>query len=111
MQGNSTTTRQLIEALGLGAGYNLYQGHLERPSGLAHRAIYAGSRAGASRLGGGINDKVNRRVAEMLTSDDPTVYIRGAQTVARNPMLIERLRQISSIFGIFSVQMGTVLTE
>jgi hypothetical protein len=98
VQGNSTTARQIAE-LGLAGGvggvgiYNL------DPTALSVAAFIAGRRH--------INDRVSRRVAEMLTSRDPTVLAQGVRIVARNNNFMERLRRLDGRIGQVGGQQGT----
>jgi hypothetical protein len=92
IQGNSTTARQLVE-LGLAGGaagtggvgaYNM------DPKQMTYAAI-AGALIGGKHH---IDTRLANRVAEMLTSQDPTVLLRGARVVARDNRLLEGLRSI-----------------
>lgn len=92
IQGNSTTTRQLVE-LGLAGGaagtggvgaYNM------DPKQMTYAAI-AGALIGGKHH---IDTRLANRVAEMLTSKDPAVLLRGARVVARDHRLMNGLRSI-----------------
>lgn len=91
VQGNSTTARQLAE-LGLAGGtYGISTGGNvldPNPSALMNAAIVYGAARGKNA----INEKLARRVAEMLASNDPRVLLQGIQTVARNQNLFNSLR-------------------
>jgi hypothetical protein len=91
VQGNSTTARQLAE-LGLAGGtYGISTGGnvlSPSPSALLNAAIVYG----AARGKGAINERLSRRVAEMLTSNDPRILLQGIRTVARNQNLFNFLR-------------------
>jgi hypothetical protein len=90
IQGNSTTARQLIErglaggGLGIGGvgAYNM------DPTQMTVAAVM-GAIAGGSRR---IDQRVARRVAEMLASDDPASIARGVQIIARSHHFMEALR-------------------
>lgn len=99
--GNSSTVRQLTEA-GLaggttsGAGYSLSTGDWS-PSGFTSAAALGGLLSGVGRFAGGkvqkgIDQRVSRKVAEMLVSDDPKVLQKGIAIVAKQPKLLAALR-------------------
>jgi hypothetical protein len=82
---NSTSVRQAFEAGAFGVG-----------SGAAYwnPDSWTGSAGLAFALRGGthiINQRVAIRVAELLTSRDPSVVERGIQMVTRNPRLLRAL--------------------
>lgn len=91
VQGNSTTARQLAElglaggTYGLGTGGDLLN---PNPSALMNAALVYG----AARGKGKINENVSRKVAEMLTSNDPAKLLQGIRVVARNQNLFNSLR-------------------
>jgi hypothetical protein len=91
VQGNSTTARQLAE-LGLAGGtYTVGTGGnvlSPSPSALFNAALVYG----AARGKGVINERLSRRVAEMLASNDPQILLRGIRTVTRNQNLFNSLR-------------------
>jgi hypothetical protein len=91
VQGNSTTARQLAE-LGLAGGaYGFSGGGINPftdPGALVNAAIVYGAARGRNV----INERLSRRVAEMLVSNDPRTITRGVQTVARNQTLFNSLR-------------------
>ncbi len=91
VQGNSTTARQLAE-LGLAGGaYGLSGGGINPftdPGAVVNAAIIYGAARGRNA----INERLSRRVAEMLVSNDPRTLLRGIQTVARNQTLFNSLR-------------------
>lgn len=105
--GNSTTARQLIEAgLAGGVGAGLYSGW--DPSSMAQGAgAIAGARIGASkflseeaRVGlrhmiGKVDARTARRVAELLTSNDPRLLRQGYQMAAKSNAIMEGLRNIA----------------
>lgn len=90
VQGNSTTARQLAElgfaggagSLGAYGTYNLDPAQVTTAAMMG--ALLAGRR--------NIDQRVARRVAEMLTSNDPAVLTRGMQIVARSGQMMENLR-------------------
>src|SRR5574343_1067414 len=91
VQGNSTTARQLAE-LGLAGGAYTFSGGglnpFTDPGAVANAALVYG----AARGKGAINERLSRRVAEMLVSNDPRTITRGVQTIARNQTLFNSLR-------------------
>jgi hypothetical protein len=111
VQGNSKTARFFFEALGLGVGANVLSGdaNITDPQGLIIGAMLAGGRRGIKRASGRANQAVNKRVAEMLTSDDPNVFMQGIRLVARTPKYMRRLRDIGAILGIGAGQQGAGL--
>lgn len=92
--GNSTTSRQLFEMgmagganAGLGAGaYGVATGNWDSTSLLAG-ALWAGAK-------GKIDQRVSRRVAEMLASNDPQRLARGISMVSGNRALRQAFRDL-----------------
>ena len=86
-----TTARQLAElglaggTYGLGTGGDILN---PNPSALVNAALVYG----AARGKGKINENVSRKVAEMLTSSDPTKLLQGIRVVTRNQNLFNSLR-------------------
>lgn len=102
LHGNSTTVRQLAEA-GLagstssGAGYGLATGDWS-PKGMLSAAMTGAAIGGAGRfaagkLNQGIDQRVSRKVADMLVSDDPKVLQKGIAIVAKNGSIMKALRR------------------
>lgn len=90
VQGNSTTARQLAE-LGLAGGAYGFSGGASNPldpSAVMNAAIVYGALKGKNA----INERLSRRVAEMLVSQDPQVLLRGIRTVVQNRQLFNSLR-------------------
>jgi hypothetical protein len=116
--GNSTTARQLIEAgLAGGVGAGLYSGW--DPSSMATGAAgLAGSRIGASkflseeaRVGlhhmiGKVDARTARRVAELLTSNDPRDLRAGYQMAAKSNAIMQGLQNMARRIGL-SAQTAT----
>jgi hypothetical protein len=110
--GNSTTARQLIEAgLAGGAIGGLTSGW--DPTTMAQGAgALAGSRIGASKLLseeakvglkhmiGKVDAKTARRVAELLTSDDPRLLRQGYQMAAKSNAIMQRLHNLARRLAI-----------
>jgi hypothetical protein len=91
VQGNSTTARQLAE-LGLAGGAGLAtNGDFSNlhPSALMSAALVYGAAKGHGK----INEAVSRKVAELLTSNNPRILLRGIQMVAKNNQLFSALRR------------------
>ncbi|MCS3692008.1 hypothetical protein ABIF07_001076 [Bradyrhizobium elkanii] len=91
VQGNSTTARQLAE-LGLAGGAYGFSGGGLNPFTDPGAVVNAAIVYGAARGRNAINERLARRVAEMLVSNDPRTITRGIQTVARNQTLFNSLR-------------------
>lgn len=90
VQGNSTTARQLAE-LGLAGGAFGFSGGVTNPldpGAVMNAAIVYGAVRGKSA----INERLSRRVAEMLTSQDPRILMQGIRAIARNRELFNALR-------------------
>jgi len=99
VQGNSTTARQLAElglaggAYGLSSGGNLNP--FSDPGAVANAALVYGAARGRNA----INERLSRQVAEMLTSNDPHILLRGIQTIARSRELFDGLRRFDLAFA------------
>ncbi len=91
VQGNSTTARQLAE-LGLAGGaYGVSGGGINPftdPGAVVNAALVYGAARGRNV----VNERLSRRVAEMLVSNNPQTITRGVQTIARNQTLFNSLR-------------------
>lgn len=109
--GNSTTARQLIEA-GLAGGVGGLAGGFSSGWDPSATIGWAGGAAGA-RLGsskllpeqikvgakhliGKVDAKTARRVAELLTSDDPRLLRQGLQMAAKNETIMRRLKTVAN---------------
>lgn len=94
VQGNSTTARQLIEAgLAGGVGYGTATGDWNPQSVFTAAFIGGVARGAASKANQRIDQNVARRVAGMLTSDNPRVLQQGMRIVASQPRMLESLRR------------------
>jgi hypothetical protein len=89
VQGNSTTARQWVE-LGLASGTSGIGLYNQDPKQVAYSGIATALVAGKNH----INQQLARRVAEMLTSNDPKLLVKGAQLVARNSNIMNGLRSL-----------------
>lgn len=110
VQGNSTTARQLIEAgLAGGVGYGASTGDWN-PQNVFTAAFVGGlARGAASRVNQSIDQRVARRVADMLVSPDPAILQRGMNLVARQPRYLDALRNAdNSLARIAGEQSGAV---
>jgi hypothetical protein len=95
--GNSTTVRQLAESGLAGAGavgaVEAIKEHDYNPVHLVGAFVAAALiRHSAQR----IDERVARRVGEMLASNDPAVLQRGVQVVASSPVYFEALRRATA---------------
>jgi hypothetical protein len=98
VQGNSTTARQLAE-LGLAGGAYGFSGGGINPFTDPGAVVNAALVYGAARGRNAINERLARRVAEMLVSNDPRIITRGVQTIARNQSLFNALRSFDRGFA------------
>lgn len=90
VQGNSTTARQLAE-LGLAGGAGALSSY--GAYSMDPREIAVGAVMGALLAGGRhIDQRVARRVAQMLASDDPAILRRGLRVVTGNNQFMDALR-------------------
>lgn len=106
--GNSTTARQLIEAGLAGGAVSGYATGWDPGSMMAGATGLAGARwgkgahkgleeiaIGAKHLIGKVDAKTARRVAELLTSDDPRLLQEGYRMAAKNEAIGNGLRKIA----------------
>ncbi|MFA5952923.1 MAG: hypothetical protein WC807_21920, partial [Hyphomicrobium sp.] len=91
VQGNSTTARQLAE-LGLAGGAYGFSGGGINPFTDPSAVLNAALVYGAARGRNVVNERLSRRVAEMLVSNDPQILLRGIRTIARNQTMFNSLR-------------------
>lgn len=110
VQGNSTTARQLIEAgLAGGVGYGTATGDWNPQSVFTAAFVGGLARGAASRANQSIDQRVARRVADMLVSPDPQVLQRGMTLVARQPRYLNALRNAdNSLARVAGEQSGAV---
>jgi hypothetical protein len=110
VQGNSTTARQLIEAgLAGGVGYGTATGDWNPQSVFTAAFVGGLARGAASRANQSIDQRVARRVADMLVSPDPRVLQRGMALVARQPRYLDALRNAdNSLARVAGEQSGSV---
>jgi hypothetical protein len=94
--GNSSTARQLGEMGLAGGAVATFEGLKEHDFNPAH-IIAAALTYGAVRHGAKIIDeKVARRVGEMLASDDPAVLTKGIQVATSSPVIFDALRRATA---------------
>lgn len=105
IQGNSTTARQLAE-LGLAGGtYGIGTGgDVTNPN--ASAVMNAALVYGAARGKAAIDQRVARKVGEMLASSDPAVLQKGIQIVARNGRFMDALRSTDKRLAAVGGQQG-----
>jgi hypothetical protein len=96
VQGNSTSMRQWAE-LGLagGAGLVASGGNPFDTKALATGALIYGLRRGATK----INSRVAARVGQMLASDDPAVFQKAVQIVARDRRFLKAVEAATEFLG------------
>ncbi len=93
--GNSTTARQLAEMGLAGGAVATYEGLKEHDFNPSH-VLAAALTFGAARYGAAkIDERVARRVGELLASNDTAKLAKGAKIVARSPALMDALRRIT----------------
>jgi len=93
----STTARQFAEMGLAGGAVATYEGLKEKSFNPAH-IIAVALTVGAARHGAKvIDEKVARRVGEMLASSDPAILARGLKVVASRPILMDALRQATNV--------------
>lgn len=91
--GNSTTARQLVE-LGLAGGSGMLAsgGNISDPTTWIVGAL---TRYGIAQGRQVVDQRMARRVAEMLVSQDPRLMQVGVRAAANNPRLLDALRNAS----------------
>lgn len=102
LQGNSTTARQLVEAGLAGGAVGAYQGGGDITSISAGAIIGAALRRGATK----IDERIARRVAERLASDDPQVLQEAIDMIGRSPQLLNALRSAEDQLGRVVIPSG-----
>lgn len=112
--GNSTTARQLYELAAAGATNPVALGTAAAGAqgfatgnmgpGDAVTGILVGlARRGQIR----IDERIARRVGEMLASNDPKILQKGLQAVSRNNSMRDALRQVDEMIARTAGQQGT----
>lgn len=87
VQGNSTTTRQLVE-LGLAGGVGGYEGYQGDPQAMVKAALVYGAARG-HRV---IDERVAQQVARLLASDNVGQLQRGLRILTRNQNMMGAIR-------------------
>jgi hypothetical protein len=85
VRGNSTTARQIIE-YGLASGAGGYGAFTGDPNAIAAATLVAGRRA--------VNERLSRRIAELLVRNDPDSFKKAAEYVMRDQRTLDRLRSL-----------------
>lgn len=96
LQGNSTTTRQLVE-LGLAGGVGGYESYTGDPEALMKAALVYGAARGHRVL----DERVARHVARLLISNNVSQLQKGIELVSKNPALIGAIRNADA--GLASI--------
>lgn len=102
VKGNSTTARQLVE-LGVAGSYGGVSAYQTDPQGIAQSLLLGAFVA----RGRNTDQRVARRVAEMLVSHDPRMFQRGLNLVARNQRFMDSIRSLDKRIASVSGQQGT----
>jgi hypothetical protein len=102
LQGNSTTTRQLVE-LGLAGGVGGYEGYQGDPQALMHAALVYGAARG-HRV---VDERVARQVARLLTSNDVRQLQRGIRIMSRNQNMMGAIRNADAALGAIAARGAT----
>lgn len=93
VMGNSTTLRQAAEAGLAGAGavgaFEAFREHDFNPTHVLIAALTLGAARHGAQV---IDERVARRVGEMLASQDPNLLRRGLQIASRSPVMMNALR-------------------
>lgn len=92
--GNSTTARQLVEMGLVGGGTWAYTGDVS--SG----AIAALGTKAARMLGGKVDERVTKRVAEMLASEDPKIIERAVANATLSPEWLKAVDAVAAATGV-----------
>lgn len=103
VMGNSTTARQMAEhGLGGGVAVGVLEGLKDHDYSVSH--MIAGALSFGALRGGAIkiDQKVARRVGEMLASSDPAVLAKGVKIVASTPAYLEGLRRATAAGALVS---------
>lgn len=116
--GNSTTARQLIEAGLAGGAIGGYESGWDPKSIVGGAILGGGARMGmghnlaapladsARRTIGRVDAKTARRVAELLTSNNPADLARGMQMATGNNKIAEGLRSIANRLALSGQNQG-----
>ena len=100
VQGNSTTTRQLVELGLVGSGSFAVTGDLTTTGVVT--ALARGAQVGRRKL----NARVSREIADLLTSGDPHDVQKAVQRVAQRNDLLQSLRALEGRLAVAGGQQG-----
>lgn len=99
VQGNSTTTRQLVE-LGLAGGVGGYESYQGDPEALMKAALVYGAARGKRVL----DDRVARHVARLLVSNNVSQLQKGINLVSKNPIMMGAIRNADAALGAIAAR-------
>jgi hypothetical protein len=102
VQGNSTTTRQLVE-LGLAGGVGGYESYRGDPQAMMNAALVYGAARG-HRV---VDERVARQVARLLTSNDVRQLQRGISLLSRNQQMMGAIRNADAALGAIAARGAT----
>lgn len=102
VEGNSTTTRQLVE-LGLAGGVGGYEGYQGDPQALVKAALVYG----AARGHRAIDDNVAKHVAKLLASSDVSQLQKGIRLISRNQNMMGAIRNADAALGAIAARGAT----
>jgi hypothetical protein len=102
VQGNSTTTRQLVE-LGLAGGVGGYESLNGDPQALMHAALVYGAARG-HRV---VDERVARQVAKLLASDNVGQLQKGLRILTANKNMMGAIRNADAALGSIAARGAT----
>lgn len=106
VQGNSTTVRQLAEMGLAGGATGVYTG--DPLTGITTALAYGAGRKGLAK----VDERVSKRVGEMLASDDPAQFQRALKTISKNSAMMASLRSyITAMASLTAAQQAGGGTE
>ena len=105
VSGNSSTVRQLMEA-GLAGG--MAGGALGGGDGVSMGALLGTMARGGKMV---INQRVAQRVGEMLASNDPAQFKRVVQMAARDPKVMNFIKEVDAKFAALPSSGGSALAR
>lgn len=117
--GNSTTARQLIEAGLAGGAIAGYESNWDPTKTIGAGILAGGARAGlghhlaapladsARRVIGKVDAKTAKRVAELLTSNDPRLLAQGMRIAVANNKIADGLRNVANRISVAANMRGT----
>ena len=97
--GNSTTARQLSE-MGAAGGLYGYQTNDFSPANILKGAfLFKGVKEGAKFVARRGENQIATHVAELLTSNDPTLWRQGVHRLSQSPRMMENLKRFEAHLG------------